>query len=343
MKNFLLIIFLIIFCGYLFINKKRKNNMIIGFTGDVMIGRLVNQVISEKGYSYPWGNILQLLHKNDLNIINLETTLTKSEKKVTKVFNFKSDPDKVQTLIEGKIDVVNLANNHILDFNQEGFFETLKILEQKNIKYVGVGKNIDEARKPIIIKKDKTKIGIIGYTDNEPGWIATKTKPGINYIEVGNIEKVINDIKDIKTQVDLLILSIHWGPNKIERPTKEFINFAHQMIDAGVDIIHGHSAHIFQGIEIYKNKIIMYNTGDFVDDYMVYPDLRNDHSFLFRVKIINSKIKNIELVPVIISNMQVNLAKENEAQEILNRMKMLCSEFKTKVEIKNKKGFITIY
>ncbi|MCK4650715.1 CapA family protein [Candidatus Babeliales bacterium] len=343
MKNFLLIIFLIIFCGYLFINKKRKNNMIIGFTGDVMIGRLVNQVISEKGYSYPWGNILQLLHKNDLNIINLETTLTKSEKKVTKVFNFKSDPDKVQTLIEGKIDVVNLANNHILDFNQKGFFETLKILEQKNIKYVGVGKNIDEARKPIIIKKDKTKIGIIGYTNNEPGWIATKTKPGINYIEVGNIEKVINDIKDIKTQVDLLILSIHWGPNKIERPTKEFINFAHQMIDAGVDIIHGHSAHIFQGIEIYKNKIIMYSTGDFVDDYMVYPDLRNDHSFLFRVKIINSKIKNIELVPVIINNMQVNLAKENEAQEILNRMKMLCSEFKTKVEIKNKKGFITIY
>lgn len=319
-----------------------KKEITIAFAGDTMLGRLANSVISKKGYKYPWGNMLSYLKENDLNIINLETTLTKNEKKVPKVFNFKADPDKVQTLIEGNIDVVTLANNHSLDFSEEGLLETIEVLDKANILHVGAGKNIELARKPVIITKHGITFGIIGFTDNEPGWLATKTKPGSNYIKVGDIEKIKQNIALIKNDVNYVIVTAHWGPNKRQRPTQEFINFAHQMIDAGVDIFHGHSAHIFQGIEVYKNKIIMYDTGDFVDDYAVYSDLRNDHSFLFRITLTKDKLKGIELIPVLISNMQVNTAPSDQAMEMLEKMKRLSAEFKTSIEIKGERGLVIL-
>jgi len=320
--------------------KNSSNNMTIGFMGDVMLGRQVNKSIRHTNYQHPWGNLRPLLEKNSLNIINLETTLSKSTKKVAKVFNFQSDPQNVQTLVEGHIDVVTLANNHILDFSYEGLFDTLDALESKNIAYVGAGKNKNQAQQPLLIKKENLTIAIFGYTDNEPGWKAGTQTPGTNYLRVGDIERVKQDIAKIKDQADLIIATLHWGPNKRQRPTQKFINFAHQMIDAGIDIIHGHSAHIFQGIEIYKNKIIMYDTGDFIDDYAVDPWLRGDQSFLFHVHIIDGKPTSIELVPVIISRMQVSLATDEQAQDILQKMGELSAEFQTNVTIEKNRGYI---
>ena len=316
--------------------------MVIGFTGDVMIGRLVNETINKTSISYPWGNILPLLKENDLNIINLETTLTKSKLAVPKVFNFKSDPEHIETLVQGHIDVVTLANNHALDFSDEGLFETIKMLDNKNIKYVGAGVNENEARKLIIIKKKNIRIGIIGYTDNEPDWKAGKEKPGINFIRVGDIERVKQDITRVRDKVDMLVVTLHWGPNMRQKPTQKFIDFAHSLVDNGVDIVHGHSAHIFQGIEVYKNKIIMYDTGDFVDDYMVTPGLRNDTSFLFRIYTTKERLEKIELIPVLISNMQVNIAPPNLALQILEKMKRLSAEFNTLVEVEDERGFVKI-
>ncbi len=330
---------IIVSVAYISNNKK---SIVVGFTGDVMIGRLVNQAITTYGYNHPWGNVLPLLKENDFNIINLESTLTKSEKRVFKVFNFKADPDKVKTLVNANINLVTLANNHSLDFNVDGLEETLKTLEANNIKYVGVGQDLNQARKMEILEKSDIKIGVLGYTDNEPDWAATPEKSGINYIKVGKIEQVEYDIKSARKLVDVLVVSIHWGPNKVERPSPDFVDFAHKIIDCGADVIHGHSAHVFQGIEIYNGKVIMYSTGDFVDDYMVYPDLHNDHSFLFRLKMTKSGVKKIELIPVCISEMQVNLAQDNLAKKILNHMRKLCTELGTEMEIQDNRGFILV-
>lgn len=308
-----------------------KDILTIGFGGDTMLGRLVDETISEmkspNRYAYPWGNLLPLLLQNDFNIVNLETTLTTSYKKVPKVFNYKAEPDKVEILKVGNIDLVNLANNHSGDFSDEGLLETIETLDKTNILHVGAGININEARKPVIVEKNNVKIGILGYTDNVPGWLAAENKPGTNYIRVGDLQTIKPQIESLRPLVDIVIVSCHWGPNMRQRPTQEFINFAHALIDIGVDIIHGHSAHIFQGIEIYKKKIIMYDTGDFVDDYAVDPMLRNDQSFLFKVIIENKKLHAIELIPTLISNMQVNIATGLEKQQILDRMKKLSAEF----------------
>lgn len=305
--------------------------MLIGFGGDTMLGRLVNENINQTSFAYPWGNLLPLLLKNDLNIINLETTLTHSKELMPKTFNYKATPDKVETLNIANIDVCNLANNHILDFGTSGLHETIETLEQANIAHTGAGMNIAEAAAPTIIERNGISIGIIGYTDNEPGWKAADDKPGTNYIHVGDIATAKQQLDMFKDKVDVVIASIHWGPNMREHPTQEFITFAHAMIDAGVDIIHGHSAHIFQGIELYGNGLIMYDTGDFVDDYAVDPNVRNDRSFLFLVNIDKQGIKEIRLVPTLISNMQVNQATGADYDWCIKRMQQLSAPFGTHI------------
>ena len=309
-----------------------KEMITIGFAGDTMLGRLVNDQISLSDYSYPWGNIMPILKETDLNITNLETTLTNSNKAVPKIFNFKADKDVVESLVRANIDVVNLANNHILDFSEEGLLDTISTLDKAEIFHVGAGLNITGAKESVIITKHGINIGIIGYTDNEPDWEAGMYKSGTNYIKVGDIAKVKEDINKIRHEVDIVIATIHWGPNMREHPSKAFVDFAHQMIDAGIDIIHGHSAHVFQGIEIYNKKLIMYDTGDIVNDYAIDPEVRNDRSFIFLVNINKKGIINVRLVPTLVNHMQVNHATGTDYRWAVDRMKELSEEFGTHIE-----------
>ena len=306
----------------------------IGLAGDVMIGRTVDRAISRYGYLHPWGNMLPLLRSTDLNIINLETTLTTSNQIVEKTFNFKAAPDKIKTLTEAHITAVNLANNHTLDFSEEGLIETIRVLETAKIKYVGAGINEWEAAKPVILSCRNSTIGLLGFTDNEPGWRATKEKSGVNFINIFSYpdqQKALNSIAQLKKEADVVIVSIHWGPNKREKPDPAFVAFAHKMVDQGADLIHGHSAHIFQGIEVYKNKLILYDTGDFVDDYVVDRFLRNDLSFFYIVKIDRNEIYRLQLTPAMISNYQVNYAMGEDSQWCIKRVQKLSSDFGTTV------------
>ena len=318
------------------------DSLLIGITGDVMIGRMVNEMLSVTSYTYPWGDVLPLLRSTDINLINLETALTTSTEEVLKVFNFKADPDRVQSLIEAKIDVCNLANNHVLDFSEEGLIETLSVLDDAQIEHVGAGQNRTEALKPVIIEKKDITVGIIGFTDNEPGWEAEENTPGVSYVRVGDVAKIEKEIKKLRNEVDILIFTIHWGPNMVQRPKKEFIDFAHDIIDLGVDIFHGHSAHIFQGIEVYNKKLILYDTGEFVDDYYVDPFLRNDQSFFYLVEIDKNGIKKVELVPILIFHMQVNKAVGSNYRETVDRLKLLSREFGTTIEETEKGVFVSM-
>lgn len=316
----------------------------IGFGGDLMIGRLVNDHLAHVSPGYIWGNVLPALRSDDLNIVNLEAALTHSNKILPKIFNFKALPRHVQTLLEGRIGAVNLAINHVLDFSESGLIETLETLENAHIPYVGAGRNLAEAARAVILTAGGIRIGILGCTDNEPDWEATADKPGTRYVEVGDIGALKSDIARLRDKADIVILSMHWGPNMKERPSRSFVSFAHALIDAGADIVHGHSAHIFQGVEVYKDKLIMYDTGDFVDDYYVDPLLRNDRSFLFVVKVGKevskeegdercrarlTKLQQLQLMPILISNFQVNFAKGNDAAETIARMRALSKELHT--------------
>lgn len=313
------------------------NTITIGLAGDVMIGRGVNTTITDNGYTYPWGNVLSLLKNTDINIINLETALTNGNKKVFKTFNFKATPDKIKTLTEACITVANLANNHILDFSEEGLRETIQTLNVAGIKYAGAGMNEKEAGKPAIFTAKNIIFGLLGFTDNEPGWKADTSTSGVNYIDISkknDCNKALNDIAQLRKVTDIVIVSIHWGPNMQEEPERHFIDFAHEIIAQGADIIHGHSAHNFQGIEVYNHKLILYDTGDFVDDYAVDPVFKNDHSFLFRIEANKKGVTKLELIPTVISNYQVNLATGEAYKWCIQRMQNLSAKFGTKVSDK---------
>lgn len=311
-----------------------SDTLTIGLTGDVMLGRTLDSIISQRGYNYPWGDVLPLMKKTDLNIINLETTLTYSQKAEIKVFNFKTSPDKSQSLVNANVGIANLANNHILDFSNEGLLETIATLDKAGIKHVGAGINSVAASSPVVITKNGIRVGVLGFTDNEQRWKAD-TQPGINYIDLednAEKEKILDAIEILRREVNIIFVSIHWGPNMRETPSTDFIRLAHAMIDRGANVIHGHSAHILQGIEYYNKNLILYDTGDFVDDYAIDPDLRNDLSAFFCITINKLGVRQLKIIPVRIFHYQVNQALDKDYLWVINRIKVLSSAFNTHVD-----------
>jgi len=304
-----------------------------------MLGRGVNVALRRFGPAYPWGDMLSCLSAADLAIINLECVIAGSGQpwsRWPKVFHFRADPVAVSSLRLAGIDGVVLANNHVLDYEEEALLEMLDLLRQRGIAYTGAGRNIEEARRPALLEARGLRVGVVAFTDNEPGWVATDDTPGTNWIQISLKEQSLKPVREAISSArtagaELVIFSIHWGPNMVKRPSDLFRQFAHAVIDAGADVFHGHSAHLFQGIELYRGRPVIYDAGDFVDDYAVDPKLRNDWGLLFRLQVEQASIKQLELIPVVIADYQVNLAMGSEQKAIAERIRALSAEMGTTV------------
>lgn len=312
--------------------------MKILFTGDVMLGRLVNDLLNRENYTYVWGDTLDMVRSADLSLINLECAISSKGKKwdkTFKMFHFRANPKAIQVLRTAHIDYVSLANNHVLDYGIEALIDTLDLLDKNKIAHSGAGRDLMEAIKPAVLRPKyksmiyKTKsnqdtfrnacnvnntsgtvnskgflknkfnhrypndngirIGIVSLTDNQREWEACDKYPGINYVPINLSssnkthyrDRLKSCIANARRVSDIVIVASHVGPHFREFPSREYSDFAHSMLDWGADIYWGHSNHMPQGIEIYRKKIIMYDCGDFVDDYAVDPEYRNDLSFIF--------------------------------------------------------------
>ena len=300
-----------------------------------MLARGVTAAIREKGISWPWGNVLPLLQNADLTLANLECVIGRkgNEFMPRRVFYFRADNKAADALSMAGIDFVSLANNHAIDFRGKGLMETRRLLDQKNITFTGAGKDQQQAQEIAFIDVKGIRVAMIAFADHFKEYSARKTKPGINYITVGSDTTLVKDLisQAKKEGADLIIFSMHWGPNMNRIPLPGFVEFAHAVIDAGVDIFHGHSAHVFQGIEFYNKGVILYDTGDLVDDYYVYPKFRNDQQLLFQINVSAEQIERVELIPLKISAAQVNLAAGTDFEEIYQRIKDLSLPFGTEV------------
>lgn len=315
--------------------KKNNNNTVrIGLVGDVMLGRSVNELLRTNPSHNLWGTMLPHLQAQDLVIANLETAVTMQNQAVPKVFNFKTDPAHLDVLHQANIAAVTIANNHLLDYGLVGLQDTLSALQKADIAFVGAGMNARQARNPYLFSVHGVSCALFGATDNEPTWKATESKPGTNYITVGD-QRFLEDIKTVRPSVDLVIVTLHWGPNMREYPTQDFIDYAHQMIDAGADIIAGHSAHIVQGIEMYKGRLIIYDMGDFIDDYAVDNVLRNDLGGLYSITIHDKKVVGLTIIPAHIEDMVVNHASGDQAQTLFDLIKKRSHPFGTTFQEQN--------
>ena len=305
-----------------------------------MLGRLVNETLKTMQPQEVWGDVLPHLKQADLRIVNLECALTSHRSQWTrswKMFHFRADPKAVRVLLAAHIDACSLANNHILDYEERGLRDTLRVLKLTGIGHAGAGANAAEAAAPAILEvpgASLCRVALLSCTDNEPDFAAGAAHPGTNYLQVSlqeeTLTRIANSIAQARAQgADLVVFSNHWGANFIERPSAEFRSFAKRVIELGADIYHGHSAHICQGIEIHQGKPILYDTGNFIDDYAVHPQLRNDRSCLFKLMFEQGKLCRIELLPVSLSVARVALAQGREFDAISARMKMLCNELGT--------------
>lgn len=319
-----------------------------------MLGRLVDQFIV-RNLSVPpetvWGDVLPILLSADLRIGNLECVISDKGTKwnpLFKPFHFRASPRAIEILRKASFDCVTLANNHVLDYGPEALLDCLERLRQADLPYTGAGSNLNEAVTPVFLQTPNYTIAVLALTDNEPKWEATPSKPGIIYVaynEGGMLppyqERMAKTIKQARRQAQLVIVSAHIGPNW-GAPSHAIQALAHQLLELGVDVYWGHSNHTPQGIQIVGNKVILYSTGDFVDDYAVDPAERNDLSFLFGVELGRRHIQRIRLYPVRIDNFQVRQATGSEVAFLQKSMTAKCAAFGSKVDFKNGIGAILV-
>jgi len=319
------------------------------FVGDTMLGRLVNDALKDLTPAYPWGDTLPLFHNADWRMCNLECAISDRGEPWTdtrKVFHFRTDTQNVEVLNKARIDCVSLGNNHALDYGYTALSDTLCVLEQNNIESIGAGENGAEASEMAVMTIGDTTIGVLGFTDNMPEWEAGEQKAGVNYLPLAledpRMEAFLGQVEVKAKQVDLLVVSAHWGGNWGYEAPGNHQAVAHALIDRGADIIHGHSAHIVRGVEVYKNRLILYSTGDFIDDYAVDPRQRNDRSFIFEVSAGAEGVEGLRMHPTVVRRFQAQRARGADMKAVVETMTRLCEALGTIVHWDEGEGVLVI-
>lgn len=193
-------------------------------------------------YSYLFKNSAPIFQKDDITIVNLETTFTTANKRAEKIFTFKAPPEFSKALSLGSIEGVNISNNHIKDYLDKGFSDTISTLKVNKINYFGENNKW-------VKEINGVRFGFLGYT----GW------------EYNNnlINKLKKDINELKAENCVVIINFHWGEENSYNPNSTQKSIAHYAVDQGADLVIGHHPHVIQGIEKYKDKIICYSLGNF--------------------------------------------------------------------------------
>jgi poly-gamma-glutamate capsule biosynthesis protein CapA/YwtB (metallophosphatase superfamily) len=300
-------------------------NLRIVAVGDIMLSRTVGAKIRNNSVYYPFELTSDITSSADLTFGNLETTLaTTGERLPGKGIWFRAVPEAAKGLKYAGFDVLSLANNHILDYDTPALLETMDVLEKQHIGYVGAGKDLKQARCPIIVIKDGIRVGFLAYNEfynyfwdysYRRTFEATDETAGTAPLKEDIIEE---DIKNLKKICDIVVVSPHWGVEESNRVVNAQQQLAHRMIDWGADMVLGHHPHVLQGIEIYNGKPIVYSLANFVFDQN---DENNKESMILEIFTENSTIKEIHAYPVYIAEKgRPGLAEGAKREHILEKI-----------------------
>jgi poly-gamma-glutamate capsule biosynthesis protein CapA/YwtB (metallophosphatase superfamily) len=319
--------------------------------GYVKIAEEVNGPIQQPvSFSYIWGDALEELDRvaPEVRIINLETSITKSNDYWKgKGINYRMHPENIPSLTAARIDVCSLANNHVIDWGYPGLVETLESLKKANLKTAGAGRNLREAEAPAIVNIGGSRRVIVfsfGLTTSgiPLNWAAEENRPGVNLLrDLGDnaLNYIHQNVSEVKRKGDIVVASIHWGSNwGYEIPRKQTL-FSHRLIDeAGVDIIHGHSSHHVRAIEVYKDKLILYGCGDFLNDYegiSGYEKFRGDLALMYFAEVEPStgNLTGLQMTPTRIKRFKVNRATRVDTLWLRETLNREGATFGTKVKV----------
>jgi poly-gamma-glutamate synthesis protein (capsule biosynthesis protein) len=346
--------------------------------GDVMLGRGIDQALPRpcspelhEGYvgsaldyvrlaerangpipspvdlSYIWGDALEEFNRRrpDVRIINLETSITRSDDFFPKGINYRMSPENAGCLTRAAIDCCVLANNHVLDWGRSGLLDTLATLDRLGMSCAGAGRNAMEARQPAVCDCGaKGRVMVFAFasaTSGVPrGWAAKADVAGINLLadmSEAAVSEVGDQIARASRAGDIIVASIHWGPNwGYEIPDAQR-RFAHGLIDrAGVSIVHGHSSHHAKAIEIYRDRLIIYGCGDFLNDYegiTGYEEYRGDLAVMYfaRIERLSGNVAGLDMVPLQIRRFRLNRGSDEDVDWLMRILDRESQEFGARV------------
>jgi poly-gamma-glutamate capsule biosynthesis protein CapA/YwtB (metallophosphatase superfamily) len=344
--------------------------------GDVMLGRLIDQLLPSsvpapedashatyfrqrhphlKDYNHlsPFGNALTLMNSSTLVLANLETAATLHPNPwPNKVFNYRTHPANIHSLVKAGVDYVSLANNHTLDFGKQGLLDTARAVGEADIAFAGAGETAKDAKRPALLQLtnpigEPFEVHCYSLSDHPSDWASIELFNHIDYTSASR-EKVKAQLSAPVTNPPALkVVSIHWGPNYQWQPASEIRSLARWLVEeCDVDLIHGHSSHHIQGVEVIESKgrkaLIIYGCGDFVDDYAVNDRYRNDLSAAWRVHVAAEegqdrlRLEKLEVFPNRIKTFQANLLKTQDEDHswIVSKFRSLCDDMGTQVNDK---------
>ncbi len=310
--------------------------------GDIYLGGSVNPYLKQNGYSYPFEPTKNILKDSDITVANLEAPLTqRPDAFMQKEFILKMDPEVAGAIKAAGFGVVTLANNHIMDYGQDGLQDTIKLLDKADLKHVGAGKDLKDARTPAIVGIKNKKIAFLAYSKVFPEeFYATRESGGTAQ---GIFEYVRYDIMEIKKQVDFVIVSFHWGEELTKYPKEYQIKLAHIAIDSGASVIIGHHPHVVQGIERYKNGLIFYSLGNFVFGSV---GQSMPEGMIAIVKFSNNRIDSAEIIPLNVNNKEVLFQPKplqgERAENAIKNIQEISDRFQLNLMAKEGKGVIRL-
>lgn len=304
--------------------------MKLALAGDTMLGRHVAQAVVSAGPQALFADdVLAITQGADLFVLNLECCI--SERGTPwpdprKPFFFRAPPVAIEVLARLGVDCVTLANNHALDFGRQALLDTFEHLRAAGIPWVGAGRQRDEARAPVVLEAGGLRLGVLGCSDHPPDFAAGPATPGIAYVEM---QRGLDWLPDAMAglDVDAVLVTPHWGPNMTSEPLPYVRRAAAALREQGATLVAGHSAHVFHGAQ----PAVLYDLGDFVDDYALDPRLRNDLGLLFLVTLDRQGPVSLEAIPLKLEYCHTRLADGDDAARIRRRFRSDCAALGTEV------------
>lgn len=296
------------------IQPKEEPQISIAFSGDTMFDWQLRPVVEKHGADYPFQYVKQEIESADYAFVNLESVFThRNEKYPGQLFWIKSDPSTLEAIKRTGYDIVSLGNNHTLDYGIDGMLDSISHVEQTGLQYIGVGRNEAEAyqAKEVMLKGKKFKFLSIVRFMPDSAWVAQGDKPGVagGY----DLNVVTKTVQQQKGDADYLIVYMHWGVEKTNKPAAYQKEYVAKMVEAGADVIVGSHPHWLQGFEYYKDVPVAYSLGNFL-----FPDYVSGHSAETGVLKVTFKGEDITMSfnPYIIRNNQIQPLEGQEREKM---------------------------
>ncbi|MEX2054223.1 MAG: CapA family protein [Candidatus Colwellbacteria bacterium] len=268
------------------------------FVGDIMLSRSVGEYMETIGdYRFPFTQVAQVLKDVDVAFGNLESPISSRGANQGSIYSFRADPRVVEGLTFAGFDVLSLANNHIWDWGKDALLDTVSTLKGEGMSPVGAGANHTQANQPVILEFKETKVAFLAYTNLLPQSLeASSESPGLSEFDLDKIKDAVVYLKD---EVDLIVVSLHWGEEYETSSNAEQEEIAHALIDSGVDLVVGHHSHVVQELERYGNGWVAYSLGNFVFDQTFSKETMRGAALWVQLE--GGDIRDAKLLPVYIS------------------------------------------